>query len=112
MATLPHPDVPEISNIRAKLLRIKGYSKGRHAPSSQSRPKEANNMPAKNPLDMSNREWAVELQRINREGFIRRTAALDKAETEAAYARIRKCNPSWSPTPLPDKPEDISEEKE
>jgi hypothetical protein len=62
----------------------------------------------KNPLEMSNREWREELARINRDGFIQRTRALDKAETEAAYARIMKRSPGWQPTPLPD-PDDLED---
>jgi hypothetical protein len=72
--------------------------------------KEPKTMP-KNPMEMTNAEWRAELQRINREGFISRTRALDKAETEAAYDRIRKRNPGWTPTPLPtpEDPEDIED---
>jgi hypothetical protein len=51
-------------------------------------------------MDMTEAEFRAELARINREGFIRRTRALEEAATEAAYERVRRQNPKWTPKPL------------
>jgi hypothetical protein len=62
---------------------------------------------SKNPLTMTNREWAAELERISRVSYARRHLALEQAATQAEYDRIRKQNPNWQPTPLPEEtPED------
>jgi hypothetical protein len=62
---------------------------------------------SKDPMTMTRREWKAELERIAHVSYARRHYAAEQAETRAAYDKIRRQNPGWEPTPLPEEtPED------